>query len=55
MSSREWLISYPLMGVNFDDEVQGLRLVYILPDSWETIRVSMIVSASEGVVSQGCE
>ncbi|KAH0687852.1 hypothetical protein KY285_018422 [Solanum tuberosum] len=29
------------MGVNFDDEIQGLWLLNTLPDSWETLHVSL--------------
>ena len=29
------------MGVNFDDEIQGLWLLNTLPDSWENLRVSL--------------
>ena len=34
------------MGVNFDDEIQGLWLLNTLSDSWETLRVSLTNSAS---------
>lgn len=39
------------MGIKFDDEVLGLWLLNTLPDSWETFRVSITNSASDGVVS----
>ena len=34
------------MGVNFDDEIQGLWLLNTVPDSWETLRVSLTNSAT---------
>lgn len=39
------------MCIKFDDEVLGLWLLNTLPDSWETFRVSITNSASDGVVS----
>ena len=36
------------MGVNFDDEIQGLWLLNTVPDSWETLRVSLTNSATGG-------
>lgn len=39
------------MGIKFDDEVLGLWLLNTLLDSWETFRVSITNSASDGVVS----
>ena len=39
------------MGVNFDDEIQGLWLLNTLPDSWENLRVSLINSATGGKVT----
>ena len=39
------------MGVNFDDEIQGLWLLNTLPDSWETLRVSLTNSATGGKVT----
>ena len=39
------------MGINFEDEVQGLWLLNILPDSWETFRVSLTNSAPDGKVT----
>ena len=39
------------MGVKFDDEIQGLWLLNTLPDSWETLRVSLTNSAPSGVVT----
>ena len=39
------------MGVNFDDEIQGLWLLNTLPDSWETLRVSLTNSATVGKVT----
>ena len=32
--------------VNFDDEIQGLLLLNTLPDSWETLHVSLTNSAT---------
>ena len=37
------------MGIKFDDEIQGLFLLGSLPDSWETFRMSLSNSASNGV------
>ena len=39
------------MGIKFDDEIQGLFLLGSLPDSWETCRMSLSNSASDGVLS----
>ncbi|KAM3266294.1 hypothetical protein P3L10_003288 [Capsicum annuum] len=39
------------MGVKFDKEIQGLRLLNILPDSWETFQVSLTNSAPGGIVT----
>ena len=39
------------MGVNFDDEIQGLWLLNTLPNSWETLRVSLTNSATGGKVT----
>ena len=39
------------MGVNFDDEIQGLWLLNTLPDSWETLRVSLTNSVTDGKVT----
>jgi len=39
------------MGIKFDDEIQGLFLLGSLPDSWETFRISLSNSASDGVLS----
>lgn len=39
------------MGVNFDDEIQGLWLLNTLPDSWETLHVSLTNSAPGGKVT----
>jgi len=39
------------IGIKFDDEVMGLWLLNTLPESWETFRVSITNSASNGVVS----
>ena len=39
------------MGIKFDDEVQGLCLLGTLPDSWETFRMSLSNSASDGVIN----
>ena len=39
------------MGVNFDDEIQGLRLLNTLSNSWEILRVSLTNSATGGKVT----
>ena len=39
------------MGVNFNDEIQGLWLLNTLPDSQETLRVSLTNSATGGKVT----
>ena len=39
------------MGINFDEEIQGLFLLGSLPDSWEIIRTSLSNSAPDGVIS----
>ena len=39
------------MGINFDDELQGLWFLNILPDSWETLRVSLTNFANGGKVT----
>ena len=39
------------MGVNFDDEIQGLWLLNTLPDSWGTLHVSLINFAIGGKVT----
>jgi len=39
------------MGIKFDDEIQGLFLLSSLLDSWETFRMSLSNSASDGVLS----
>lgn len=39
------------MGVKFDEEIQGLWLLNTLPDSWETLRVSLTNSAPSGIVT----
>jgi len=39
------------MGIKFDDEIQGLFLLGSLPNSWETFRISLSNSASDGVLS----
>ncbi|KAF1897989.1 hypothetical protein Lal_00032751 [Lupinus albus] len=39
------------MSIKFDDEVLGLWLLNTLLDSWETFRVSITNSSSDGVVS----
>ena len=39
------------MGVNFDDEIQGLWLLNTLSDSWKTIRISLTNSATGGKVT----
>ena len=37
--------------MNFDDEIQGLWLLNTLPNSWETLRVSLTNSATGGKVT----
>ncbi|PHU21416.1 hypothetical protein BC332_06523 [Capsicum chinense] len=39
------------MGVKFDEEIQGLWLLNTLPDSWETLRVSLTNSTPSGIVT----
>ena len=39
------------MGVTFDDEIQGLWLLNTLSDSWNTLRVSLLNSATGGKVT----
>ena len=39
------------MGVNFDDEIQGLWLLNTLPNFWETHRVFLTNSATGGKVT----
>ncbi|KAG6431267.1 hypothetical protein SASPL_109345 [Salvia splendens] len=39
------------MGVTLDDEIVGLWLLATLPDSWETLRISLINSAPSGIVT----
>ena len=39
------------MGANFDDEIQGLWLLNTLSDSWNTLRVSLLNSATGGKVT----
>ncbi|KAH0652567.1 hypothetical protein KY289_030245 [Solanum tuberosum] len=39
------------MGVKFDEEIQGLWLLNTLPDSFETLRVSLTNFAPSGVVT----
>lgn len=39
------------MGVNFDDEVLALMVLASLPDSWETLKISLTNSAPNGVVT----
>ncbi|KAK8589282.1 hypothetical protein V6N12_023684 [Hibiscus sabdariffa] len=39
------------MGVKFEDEILGLRLLATLPDSWETFRVLLINSAPQGIIA----
>ncbi|KAF3657853.1 hypothetical protein FXO37_14702 [Capsicum annuum] len=39
------------MGVKFDEAIQGLWLLNTLPDSWETLRVSLTNSAPSGIVT----
>ncbi|KAF3652829.1 hypothetical protein FXO38_15906 [Capsicum annuum] len=39
------------MGVKFDKEIQGLWLLNTLPDSWETLRVSLTNSTPSGIVT----
>jgi hypothetical protein len=40
------------MGITFDDEVQALLLLGSLPDSWETLKVTLCNSAPNGVVTR---
>ena len=39
------------MGIKFDEEIQGLLLLGSLADSWETFRMSLSNSASDGVIN----
>ena len=39
------------MGVNFDDEIQGLWLLNTKLDSWETLRISLTNSTTSGKVT----
>jgi len=39
------------IGIKFDDEVLGLRILNIIPNSWETFRVLITNSSPDGVVS----
>ena len=39
------------MGIKFDEEVQGLCLLGTLSDSWETFRMSLFNSASNGEIN----
>ena len=39
------------MNVRFDDEVLGLWLLGILPDSWETFRTTLSNATSDGVIT----
>ena len=39
------------MGINFDDEIQGLRNLNTLPDSWKTLRVPLKNSSTSGKVT----
>ena len=39
------------MGVKLDDEIIGLWLLATLPDSWETLRVSLINSSPNGIIT----
>ena len=40
-----------VVGIKFDEELQGLLLLGSLPDSWETFRTSLSNSALDGVIS----
>ncbi|GAA0145953.1 hypothetical protein LIER_06020 [Lithospermum erythrorhizon] len=40
------------MGVDFNDEVQALWILGSLPDSWETLSVSLSASAPDGTISK---
>ena len=40
-----------VMGIKFDEEIQGLLLLSSLLDSWETFRTSLSNSALDGVIS----
>ena len=39
------------MGVNFDEEIQGLWFLNTLPDSWETLCVSLTNFSTGGKVT----
>jgi hypothetical protein len=39
------------MGITFEDEVRALLLLGSLPDTWETFKVTVCNSASNGVVT----
>ena len=39
------------MGINFDDEIQGLWNFNTLPDSWKTLRVPLKNSSTSGKVT----
>ncbi|KAH7576302.1 hypothetical protein JRO89_XS01G0031200 [Xanthoceras sorbifolium] len=40
-----------LMGINFDDEVFALMMLASLPESWETLKISITNTAPNGVVN----
>jgi len=40
-----------VMGIKFDEEIQGLLLLGSIPDSWEILRTSLSNSAPDGVIS----
>ncbi|KAH0686763.1 hypothetical protein KY284_017316 [Solanum tuberosum] len=59
MTDEEWVFEHlqgvldQLSGMNvkFDEEIQGLWLLNTLPDSFETLRVSLTNSAPSGVMT----
>jgi hypothetical protein len=39
------------MGISFEDEVRALLLLGSLPDTWETLKVTLCNSAPNGIVT----
>ena len=39
------------IGISFEDEVRALLLLGSLPDTWETLKVTLCNSAPNGVVT----
>lgn len=39
------------MGIKFEDEIQGLRLLGTLSNSWETFRTSFSKSTPNGIIT----